>query len=50
MIYRKATSLDLPRLLQFGEQLYLVEKEFDSTVTFSHQEASNRYTRQFANP
>ncbi len=50
MNYRYATKADLPTLLRFGEQLFLVEREFDRTVTFNQDEAQDRYSQQLENP
>lgn len=50
MQYRIATIDDLPALLYFGEQLYLVERNFYTSVSYSKDEATTRYKKQFENP
>jgi len=43
---RRAHRADLPELLDMGYELYLVEKQFEPLMTFSKQEAQDRYDRQ----
>lgn len=43
---RKATKNDLGALLEMGYELFLVEKNFEPLMTFSREEAENRYARQ----
>jgi GNAT superfamily N-acetyltransferase len=43
---RKATVKDLNILLEMGYELFLVEKEFEPLMTFSKEEAENRYAYQ----
>lgn len=50
MNYRVATQEDLPVLLQFGEQLALIEAKFDETVGYEEEKVQARYTKQLANP
>ena len=50
MNYRTAILEDLSILLQFGEQLSLVEKNFDVTIAYDEEEARLRYTKQLFNP
>jgi RimJ/RimL family protein N-acetyltransferase len=47
---RKATAKDLNILLKMGYELFLVEKEFESLMTFSKEEARSRYYHQLQNP
>lgn len=47
---RKATIKDLNILFEMGYELFLVEKEFEPLMTFSKEDARNRYTQQLQNP
>jgi len=47
---RRATKDDLDLLVEFGEELYLVEREFELEMAYSKEESKERYRRQLVNP
>ncbi|MDH5533008.1 MAG: GNAT family N-acetyltransferase [Candidatus Pacebacteria bacterium] len=50
MLIRKATKSDIKTLLNFGEKLHLVEKEFEPFLEYSRDEINNKYLQQLNNP
>lgn len=50
MNIRQAFVGDLEVLINLGEQLYLVEKEFEPTTPYSKDEYRQQYTSQLNNP
>jgi GNAT superfamily N-acetyltransferase len=50
MNIRSAQNEDLETLLEMGKQLHLVEKKFEPLLTFSSEEATQRYSRELINP
>lgn len=47
---RKATIKDLTLLLDWGKEMYEVEKKFLPLLTYSPDESKNRYTKQINDP
>ena len=49
-LVRKAHREEIPKLIELGKKLYLVEKQFEPELTFSAEEAIALYQKQFQNP